>query len=40
MSDIRMWLMRCLIRIAMRTCVMGFCHDHLQEALKHERRWR
>ncbi len=40
MIKIRMWLTRRLIRLAMWTCVMGFCHDYLQEALKQEREWR
>jgi hypothetical protein len=32
----RMRLTRLLIRAAMKTCVMGFCHDHLTEALRYE----
>jgi hypothetical protein len=38
MQKFRMAITRTLIRVAMRTCVMGFCYDHLQAALKHE--WR
>lgn len=33
---LRMAFTRLLIRLAMKSCVMGFCFDHLQEALKHE----
>ena len=32
----RMWVTRFLIKTAMKTCVMGFCHDHLIEALRGE----
>lgn len=36
-THLRMLQTRLLIRAAMKTCVMGFCHDHLVEALGHER---
>jgi hypothetical protein len=35
-NQARMWLTRLLIRAAMKTCVMGFCHDQLAEALRYE----
>ena len=35
-ADLRMWLTRLLIRAAMKTCIMGFCYDHLEAARKHE----
>ena len=37
MTTIRIAITRMLIRIAMKTCVMGFCYDHLVEAIKWER---
>ena len=40
MTTIRMAITRMLIRLAMKTCEMGFTHDHLVEALKNEREWR
>lgn len=40
MITLRMVFTRALIRVAMRTCVTGFCLDHLEQALKHERDWR
>lgn len=40
MTTLRMMFTRALIRVAMKTCVMGFCLDHLEQALKHERDWR
>ncbi len=40
MITIRMAVTRTLIRLAMRTCTMGFTHDYLAVALKTERDWR
>ena len=34
----RIWLARLLIRMARRVCVYGFTMDHLDEALKYERK--
>lgn len=33
---LRMRLTRLLLRVAIKTCVMGFCQDHLEEALRFE----
>lgn len=33
----RKWFTCMIIRLAMRTCRDGFCHDHLTEALKYEK---
>lgn len=32
----RMCITQLLIVIAKKTCVQGFCHDHLNEAMRHE----
>lgn len=32
----RMAATRALIRLAMRTCIMGYCHDYLVMAIKSE----
>ena len=37
MNALRSSLARLLIRVAMKLCVHGFCHDHLEEALDCER---
>lgn len=39
METIRMALTRLLIRLAMKSCVMGFTHDHLEMALQNEREF-
>jgi len=39
MIAIRMMFTRTLIRVAMKTCVLGPCYDHLEAAFKWERDW-
>jgi hypothetical protein len=39
MTEIRIALTRFLIRMAIKTCTMGMTQDHLELALKWERKW-
>jgi hypothetical protein len=35
-NRVRVWITKRLIRLAMKTCVQGFCYDHLEEAYESE----
>ena len=39
MTCIRRKVTRALIRLAMKTCIMGFTHDYLEAALRSEQEF-